>query len=378
MWAPGGVPIVPGVVLEALDTSAAPARPLPVGEAPRVLDVAVAAPARSFEQDELLALLGAQGDQFAEGIFGRCGVERRRLALSPASLGSTLQERTPVTEEHHERMAVEAIDSLELPDPGEVGVVVTASYYALGGPTLAHRIVDRYAMGPDTDKYHLAGVGCASAVPLFRLAGQALRDRPAHEKALVVASECVSGFMTALRPGDGRTKVVGSALFGDGCGAALLAPRRDDQAGRDPGPAVAATAVHQVPGTLDDVRFAVSGADSHMEISRDLPGIAETGLRPLVDAFLAERGLERDSVDHWLVHPGGRGIVEAVQRALWLSDDDVAASTAVLSEFGNVGTPSAFFVLRETTERHQPTAGDLGLMVTIGPGVTIGLMLLAW
>ena len=364
-------------MLEALDTSAVPARPLPVGEAPRVLELAVAAPALSFEQDEMLALLGAAGDEFAEGIFERCGVERRRLALSPASLGSTLQERTPVTEDQHGRMAVEAIDRLELADPAEVGVVVTASYYALGGPTLAHRIVDRYGMEPDTDKYHLAGVGCASAVPLFRLAGQALRDRPPGDKALVVASECVSGFMTALRPGDGRAKVVGSALFGDGCGAALLAGG-GDEAGPEQGPAVLATAVHQVPGTLDDVRFAVSGADSHMEISRDLPGIAETGLRPLIDKFLAARGLDRDSVDHWLVHPGGRGIVEAVQRALWLSDDDVAASMAVLSEYGNVGTPSAFFVLRETTSRRRPAASDLGLMVTIGPGVTIGLMLLAW
>jgi predicted naringenin-chalcone synthase len=43
-----------------------------------------------------------------------------------------------------------------------------------------------------------------------------------------------------------------------------------------------------------------------------------------------------------------------------------------------VGTPSAFFVLRETTSLRRPTTGDLGLMVTIGPGVTIGLMLLAW
>jgi polyketide synthase Type III len=372
LWTPAGVASVPGALLEALDTSAVPARPLLGRAAPRVCGLAVATPKLTLDQDEMLALLGLEGDEFAEGIFERCGVRRRRLALSPAVLGSTLQERTAATEEQHARMAAEAIDVLGLEDPAEVGVVVTASYYALGGPTLAHRIVDRYGMGPDTDKYHLTGVGCASAVPLFRLAGQALRDRPG-QKALVVASECVSGFMTTLRPGDGKTKVVGSALFGDGCGAALLAGGGDE-----PGPAVLATAVHQVPGTLDDVRFAVSGADSHMEISRDLPGIAETGLRPLVDEFLAARGLDRDAIDHWLVHPGGRGIVEAVQRALGLSDEDVEASTAVLSEYGNVGTPSAFFVLRETITRRRPTPGELGLTVTIGPGVTIGLMLLAW
>jgi predicted naringenin-chalcone synthase len=376
LWRARGVAMVPGALPEALDTPVVPARPRQAGEAARICGLAVAAPALAFSQDEMLGLLGLDGDEFAEGIFERCGVRRRRLALSPSVLASTLQERTPATEEQHVRMAAEAIDGLDALEPAEVGVVVTASYYALGGPTLAHTLVDRCGMAPDTDKYHLAGVGCASAVPLFRLAGQALRERPG-QKALVVASECVSGFMTAVRPGDGRTKVVGSALFGDGCGAALLA---GSAGGSDPGPgpSLLATAVHQVPGTLGDVRFAVSEADSHMEISRDLPAIAERGLGALVDDFLAARDLDRDAIDHWLVHPGGRGIVEAVQRALWLSDDDVEPSTSVLAEYGNVGTPSAFFVLRETIETRHPGAGELGLMVTIGPGVTIGLMLLGW
>jgi predicted naringenin-chalcone synthase len=382
LWAPGGVPIVPGAVFEALETSALAAPRPPFGEAPRVCALSVATPPRSFGQDEMLSLLGLAGDDFAEGIFARCGVRRRRLALSPEGLAATLQERTPATEEQHVRMATDAIDGLGMVDPAEVGVVVTASYYALGGPTPAHRLVDLYGMAPDTDKYHLTGVGCASAVPLFRLAGQALRDRPGR-KALVVASECISGFMTAVTPADSRAKVVGSALFGDGCGAALLAAGEGDEPGvAEPAagaaPAVLATAVHQVPGTLDHVRFAVSAADSHMEISRELPAIAETGLRPLVDEFLAGRGLDRHAIDHWLVHPGGRGIVEAVQRALWLSDQDVEPSVAVLSEYGNVGTPSAFFVLRETIARRRPAAGEHGLTVTIGPGVTIGLMLLRW
>jgi predicted naringenin-chalcone synthase len=360
-------------MIEALRSSAArlPRRGPQAGEVPRVCGLSVATPPRSFGQDEMLDLLGVAGNEFAEGIFARCGVRRRHLEISRGQLRSTLQERTPETEGQHLRLAVDAIDRLEL-DPAEVGVVVTASYYALGGPTLAHRLVDRYGMGADTDKYHLVGVGCASAVPLFRLAGQLLRDRPG-QKALVLASESVSGFLTAVGPDDGRAKVVGSALFGDGCGAALLAGGHDE-----PGPAVLATAVHQVPGTLDHVRFAVSGADSHMEIARELPAIAETGLRPLVEDFLRAQRLDPDAVDHWLVHPGGRGIVEGVQRGLGLSDEQVEPSMHVLSEFGNVGTPSAFFVLQATTERRRPTTGDHGLMVTIGPGVTIGLMLLAW
>jgi predicted naringenin-chalcone synthase len=50
----------------------------------------------------------------------------------------------------------------------------------------------------------------------------------------------------------------------------------------------------------------------------------------------------------------------------------------VLANRGNVGTPSIFYVLAETIERHSPGPGQRGLMVTVGPGVTVGLMLLAF
>jgi alkylresorcinol/alkylpyrone synthase len=50
----------------------------------------------------------------------------------------------------------------------------------------------------------------------------------------------------------------------------------------------------------------------------------------------------------------------------------------VLASHGNVGTPSILYVLKEVIERNQPEAGERGLMVTVGPGVTVGLMLLDW
>ena len=338
----------------------------------RLCGLALSTPATSFTQDELLPLLGLSADPFAETIFVRSGVRKRHLELSPGTLATTLQARTEATEEQLLRLALEATDQLAF-EPEEIGLVVTATYYSLGGPTLAHRLVDELGLEPGTDKYHLVGVGCASAVPLFRLAARCLRDHPGC-KALVVAAESVSGFLTPVSPGDGKAKVVGSALFGDGCAASLLGGPGEDAGG----PVILATAVHQVAGTLGHVRFGVTGEDSHMRISRELPAVAEEGARPLVEAFLHEHGLAPADVDHWLVHPGGPGIIEAVQRGLGLADEQVAPSFRVLSEFGNVGTPASLFVLAETVEERRPAPGDTGLMITIGPGVTVGLMLLAW
>jgi polyketide synthase Type III len=348
------------------------AQPAHSVEPARLSGLALATPPSRFTQDELLELLGLTDDPFATSIFARSGVGTRYLTVSEESVARTLQARTATTEDELFRLAVRAIDQLAI-EPREIGVVVTGTYYSLGGPTLAHRIVDHYGLDPATDKYHLVGVGCASAVPLFRLALGCLRDW--HErKALVVAGESISGFLTGAASGDDKVKVVGSALFGDGCAAALL----DDGGDSAPGPRIVATAVHQVPETLDYVRFSVTGDDSHLNISRELPALAESSAAGLVEAFLGEQGLAMADVDHWLVHPGGRGIVEALQRALGLTDEQVAPSVGVLSEFGNVGTPSGLFVLARTLAERRPAPGDRALMLTIGPGVTVGLMLLAW
>ena len=339
---------------------------------PVISGLGLSHPPQSFSQNEMLALLGLEGDEFAESIFARSGVRERHLFVSEETLSASLQARTAATEEHIFELALDALGELDF-DPEEIGVLVTAGYWSLGGPTLGHRLLDRLGLGPRTDKYHVTGVGCASAVPLLRLAGQALRDRPG-ERALVIAAERVSGFMTPVQPGDERTKTVGLALFGDGCGAALL----DLGEGTDGGPEIVASSVHQVPNTLDQVRFAVSEEDSYMQLGRELPAIAEAGLPGLVDEFLEQHGLRRDSIAHWVLHPGGRGILEGAQRGLELSDEQVAASAAVLAQYGNTGTASSFFVLRETERVRSPGPGELGVLVSIGPGVTVGLMLLSW
>ncbi|MDQ3644379.1 MAG: type III polyketide synthase, partial [Actinomycetota bacterium] len=108
------------------------------------------------------------------------------------------------------------------------------------------------------------------------------------------------------------------------------------------------------------------------------PEIAEKGVAPLVHQFLGGLGLDTGAIHHWPVHPGGRGILDALRRGLGLSREDLAPSAAVLAEHGNVGTPSAFFVLQRTIADRAPRPGERGLAVTIGPGVTVGLMLLQW
>jgi alkylresorcinol/alkylpyrone synthase len=118
--------------------------------------------------------------------------------------------------------------------------------------------------------------------------------------------------------------------------------------------------------------------NSYLHLDRELPDLAAAGLAELVDDFLAPHGLDRDDVDHWVVHPGGRRILECVREALSLSREQIEASYSVLATRGNVGTPSIFYVLGETIRSRRPAHGERALMVTVGPGITVGLMLLVF
>ncbi len=337
----------------------------------RIAAIAVSHPEQVLTQDQVLERLGLRGDEFAERIFARSGVKRRNLDLSDDFLGKTLQGRAQQIEQSLLRHSIAAVDALEL-DPQEIGTVVSSSLYSLGGPTLAHRLVDHYEMPPATDKYHISGVGCASGVPLMRLAKQTMRDQPgAH--ALVVAAESMSGILTTATADDPRAKTVGSALFGDGCAAVALSEDPDAD-----GPVILDSQVHQVAGTLDAVRLDLTSQDSYLHLARELPDIGGAALPQVVAEFLRRNQLERSDIDHWMAHPGGRRIVENVQSALELSDEDLATSWSALAEHGNVGTPSIFYVLKDTIARNEPQPGEHGLLITIGPGVTLGLMLLGW
>src|SRR6185295_10234394 len=120
--------------------------------------------------------------------------------------------------------------------------------------------------------------------------------------------------------------------FGDGCAAAALSR------GGAGGPIILATQVHQIGDTLGAVSLALNPEDSYLHLARDLPDLAAVGLAELVRAFLRDGGIDHAAIDHWIVHPGGKRIIESVRDALDLSQDDVATSWDALANRGNTGT----------------------------------------
>ena len=113
--------------------------------------------------------------------------------------------------------------------------------------------------------------------------------------------------------------------------------------------------------------------------SRDPVHIVDVGsgggdLLRQIAGWARRRGIavQLTGIDLWAVHPGGRSILDAVEKGLELPSDALAASREVLSRFGNMSSATVMFVLQRMMQQAQP--GQRGCAMSFGPGLTAETM----
>ncbi len=85
------------------------------------------------------------------------------------------------------------------------------------------------------------------------------------------------------------------------------------------------------------------------------------------------QGRDVNAIELWAVHPGGRTILDAVEKGLALAADALTESRRVLANYGNMSSASVMFVLRELMLRARKE--QQGCAMSFGPGVTAETML---
>jgi alkylresorcinol/alkylpyrone synthase len=100
----------------------------------------------------------------------------------------------------------------------------------------------------------------------------------------------------------------------------------------------------------------------------------ETALQQL----LQRHGLSRSRIGFWVVHPGGRKVIDNVQKHFGMTDAQLRFSRTVLRNYGNMSSPTVMFVLDEVVRSGDPQPGDWGVMIALGPGMAAEVALLRW
>jgi predicted naringenin-chalcone synthase len=265
-------------------------------------------------------------------------------------------------EEHAPELAVRAVAGLDLSPEARRRIthVIVTSCTGLYAPGLDLDLVERCGLNPSVERTMVGFMGCYAAINALKLAHHIVRSEPAS-RVLVLNLELCS---LHLQETTSIEQMLSFLVFGDGCAASLVSA--------DPvGLALDSFLAVLVPDTRELITWHIRNLAFDMVLSGRVPGAIAAGLETSAGAIL--RGAAPGDIDLWAVHPGGRSVLDAVERGLSLPHEALAVSRGVLQRHGNMSSATVMFVLRELLGSAK--SGERGCAMSFGPGLTAETML---
>jgi len=318
-----------------------------------------------------------RGSRLLQRIAPLTGIEKRHLAAldyvdqshggtllyRPAGeqpLGPGMGARNALFEQAAGALVTRALSTFPHENLARVGTLVTASCTHASAPGLERHILTHSPVPTTAHRWNLGFMGCSAGLAAIRLVHQ---TTDLGNASLVVACELSS---LHFQYTDQLDQMTANLLFADGAGAILLSA--------EPSPVQVLDCVcTTLPASADQMVWFAGDHGLQLRLSQDLPDTLADRLPHIVADFLRNQGMSMRDVDHWLVHPGGPQILDSAQRSLGLADDALHVSRSVYRRYGNMSSPTIFFIMRELL--NSMAVGRV-LAVAFGPGLTIELVLL--
>lgn len=302
-------------------------------------------------------------------IAPKLGITKRYTALSQLfdtqdTSGFYSADRNPTTSDRmncYQKLAPAlaglALEPLlQTEDRNSITHLVITTCTGFYAPGIDIDIIQKFSLSPSVKRTLIGFMGCYAAVPALRTAYDIVRS-DSTSRVLVVNLELCS---LHFRRGAAFDQLVTFLLFADGCAASLVSaePR---------GLKLDSFASTLVPETLDHMRWTIGDDGFFMRLDPRVPEVLAGMLRENHHRFLDGRGV--GDFSSWAIHPGGRGILDAVERELNLPPDALAFSRRILNDYGNMSSATIMFVLQQILE-HGDIRGS-GCAMAFGPGLTL-------
>jgi len=276
-------------------------------------------------------------------LGGNNGIATRHLALDPITdafnltpdaLHARFARHAP---ELATRAAVNALRDGRC-EPPEIDALIISTCTGYLCPGLTSYVSERLGLRPDVFALDLVGQGCGAALPNFRAAEAILTAGRAQNVLSICVEVCSAAFYLDDDPG----VLISACLFGDGAGAAVLS--ENPPIGRRQVKWEAAVS-SLAPDQRDILRFSQKNGMLRNILTPEVPQIAGAAAARLLNQFLADHNRKRKAITGWILHTGGRDVLLSLRDHLQITAADIRHGTAVLSEYGNLSSPTVYFVL---------------------------------
>jgi predicted naringenin-chalcone synthase len=344
--------------------------------------VATAVPAYEVHDTfRTFALSRLADDRRRGAIFKRMaalsGIERRYSVLAPDGTGANdainahqfyragaypdTAARMRAFEQYSPALAQATVDKLELGDERDrITHLLITCCTGFSAPGLDFEIIQRCKLPTSVERTMIGFMGCYAAINALKLARHIVRSEP-ESRVLVLNLELCTLHLQDTKEIE---QMLSFVLFGDGCAAAIVTNEPS-------GIALDRFRAVVVPDTGDLITWNIGDFGFDMMLSGQVPSTIHDALRSSASEILD--GADVRAIDLWAVHPGGRTVLDAVERAFALEPDALAASRDILRRYGNMSSSTVMFVLESMLRR--AVNGAKGCAMAFGPGLTAETML---
>jgi len=258
-------------------------------------------------------------------------------------------------------LALTAVERLGLgPEVRRATHLIVTSCTGLYAPGLDLELAAALGIAPSVERTMVGFMGCYAAFNALKLARHIVRSDP-DARVLTVNLELCT---LHLQETSDLEQVLSFLVFADGAAAAWITAE-------PAGLALDRFRTVLLPESADLITWRIGDQGFDMYLSGKVPGAIGQGLRPAAAEILD--GAAIGEIDLWAVHPGGRSVLDAAEGALELPPAALAASRAVLAEYGNMSSATIMFVLEKLIARAE--RGQRGAAMGFGPGLTAETLL---
>jgi predicted naringenin-chalcone synthase len=308
----------------------------------------------------------------AQKIFEGAGVDRRYGILdvhevfTPASFEARNRIYARAARKLGEEVLSKALEKAKW-RADSIDFLITVSCTGIMIPSLDAYLVNALSLRGDTCRLPVTEMGCAAGISGLIYGYHFLKANPGKRAAIIAVESPAATFQHSDHS---MANIISAAIFGDGAACVLMSSEPESE-----GPRILSEGMYHFPQTTHLMGFDLTDSGLKMILDPAVPETIADHFNPMLVPFLAQQGKELPDLQHLIFHPGGRKIVQTVAELFQGQEANLEDTREVLRCYGNMSSATVLYVLERFLEKHI-SPGELGLLLSFGPGFTAQRILL--
>jgi predicted naringenin-chalcone synthase len=340
-----------------------------------ILGIGSANPKDYIGQEEALASvlqlidLDEKQQEHLKNLYTTSGIKKRHMVFSGDYFLSYLQtdpgmgSRNSFYRETAVNLATESSAKALATWGGNVADithVISVSCTGVYAPGIEFSLIDRLKLNHNVLRLGINFMGCFGAFKGLQ-AARAFASQNSKNRILVVCTELCSLHFQKTNDLD---SFLSGSIFADGSAAVVVGsdPRGTEQ----PLWEIKKEYCHALKDSEEQMTWEAADTGFRMKLSSYVPLNISHNIRPFVEYLMTD--IDPSDCDY-AIHPGGKSILQVLQRKLKLKEDQLDATHHIFSNFGNMSSATVLFVLEHLHKTHSKKPWCLGL--GFGPGLSI-------